>query len=209
MPWDDKSFDIWAISNWANAEWCKRCDAVIEIHEPQIYKSHPRDNGYWNWLLSNTTAKVYMLYPDYRIQMAEQYPISDVIGLITNVKTFGKEAQNFASTVDYSLALAVLHGYNQIDIYGVEMAHSSEYKSQQNSFTFWIGFCSARGIEINLHCTDGLFVKPLYGCIANHENQLDSYMVGIQQQQRETQQQLDTITGALELVKQMKNEERP
>jgi len=205
-PWNDPDCDIWVISNWANANWCKRCNGVIEIHEPHVYRNHEKDPQYWQWLQDNQTARVIMFYPDDRVPMAEHYPLGKVSGLIENLKVRGREAQNFASSVDYALALAIVEQYEQIDVYGVEMAHSSEYRSQQASFAFWVGFCAGKGINLNINCTQGLFIKPLYGTFGNADGDLDSYIEGITQQLNETKKNVDMLEGAIGIVRQMKSD---
>lgn len=206
-PWDDEAFDIWTISNWSKAEWCKRCDGVIEIHEPKVYKNHPADGDYWNWLQTQDSAKVFMLYPDERVKNCQLYPLHGALQLTRNLKVLGEEAQNIASSIDYAVALAIIEGYEQIDVYGVEMARSSEYKNQQASFAFWVGLCAGKGIALNINCTRGLFVKPLYGTINTAEADVGKYIKGISFQMEEANKTLSMLEGARQMLEQFKSEE--
>ena len=162
-PWNDDSFDIWTISHHAHAEWCKRFDAVIEIHERSFYISGYKDAEYFEWL-KDIDQPVYMIDVHAEVKNAAQYPLEEIKEkLLANITVSGKQVENFCSSADYTLALAIYKGYKEIDIYGIEMAHSSEYKNQQSSFTFWVGVAIASGIKVNINCTSGLFNKPLYG----------------------------------------------
>ena len=160
-PFGDKEFEIWGLSNWSKAPWMLRCDKVIEVHGSVLYTQHPADHDYWSWL-QETDAQVYIFGYHEQIKNTNCYPLQDIKNdLLGNIALFGEEIENFASSVDYALALAILQGYEQIDLYGLEM--EQEYRAQQESFAFWVGLAAGKGIKINLNCTKAMFNKPLYG----------------------------------------------
>jgi hypothetical protein len=210
-PYDNPDYDIWAISNWANAPWMKRCTAVIEIHKPSLYMNHPLDPGYWEFLQATDTP-VYMQTADDRISNAVVYPLEDVLDVLAdlgNLKINGRDPQTLNSSIVYAIGLAILQGYEVINIYGVEMANSSEYRSQQPMFTFWVGFAAGRGIDLNINCTEGLFIQPLYGYedMMNTEK-LHKLMDGMKQQLEDKTKEKHMIEGALMLARQLLDQER-
>ena len=212
-PWDDMSFDIWTISNWANAEWAKRVTASIEIHKPKLYNNHPLDPGYWEYLV-NTDAPVLMQDHDGDVKSSLVYPLAQIKDLTSKVIVKGQQAQILNSSITYCIALAILRGYKQIDVYGVEMSNSSEYRSQQSAFTFWVGFAAGRGIQLNINCTQALLVQPLYGYEDSMNNdKLHSYIEGIKEdqakieaQQAELLRQSNLMEGAMMLARQLLEE---
>jgi len=203
-PFDNKDYEIWTISNWANADWCKRVDAVIEIHTPDVYKNHPLDSEYWSWL-QKTKKTIYMLDLHPSISNAKQYPLDKVSELSLSVH--GNPTNNFGSSVDYALALAIQLGYKEVEVYGVEMAESSEYKNQQSSFAFWVGVAAGRGISIDLKCTDKLFNKPLYGRFPDTTKKLHEYTSGLKSQKLENTKQGHMLDGALQILNQLIEDE--
>jgi hypothetical protein len=202
-PFDNHEYEIWAISNWANADWMKRCDQVIEIHKPEVYKDHPNDPSYWGWL-QNTDIPVVMQSPDPDIKNSCYYPLGEIREMLSGFWVKGKPAQALNSSIAYAIALAVLQNYSVIDVYGVEMSNSSEYRSQQPIFAFWIGFAAGKGIKLNVNCTQDLFVQPLYGYedMMNNEK-LHSYINGLKEQQDELKRQENMVEGALTLARQL------
>ena len=202
-PWDDKSFDIWTITHHAHAEWCKRFDAVIEVHEKSFYMKECIDKGYFEWL-KNIKQPAYMIDAHADIKSAVQYPLDEIKKkLLSNITVGGKPIENFCSSADYTLALAIYQGYKNIDIYGIEMAHSSEYKNQQSSFTFWVGIAIANGVKVNLHCTSGLFHKPLYGKQDVMTERIKDYIIGMKKQVNDVNERAKLLEGALQFADQL------
>jgi len=202
-PFEDKSFDIWALTHHAKSEWCKRFDAVIEIHERGLYTKGYHDPSYFEWL-KESKQPVYMVdfHPD--IKNAVQYPLDEIKeSLLDNIKVHGKEVLNFNSSVDYSLALAIYQGYEQIDIYGVEMQHQTEYYEQQLGFSFWVAMTAGKGIKVNLYCTNELFIKPLYGDQDVTTEKVKDFIKGMTEQKVGLREQRLQLDGALLFAKQL------
>ena len=162
-PWDDMSCEIWAISNYARADWMRRCDAVIEIHKPVVYQHHPDDKKYWNFLKA-TDKPVYMLDMHEDVANVRRYPLEEIkTNLLRHVFVHGKPITNLGSSIDFALALAIHQQYPVIDVYGVEMGIDTKYITQRPGFAFWVGLAAGRGITVNINCTDGLFPEAIYG----------------------------------------------
>lgn len=57
----------------------------------------------------------------------------------------------FTSTVDYAIALALLWGHRDIDLFGVTLEAGSEYTYQRPGCSFWCGVAAGRGVKITVH----------------------------------------------------------
>lgn len=201
-PFDNLDYDIWVFNEAANAEWCKRWTACFQLHKPSIYRNvNKKDPQHWEWLQRKHDKPIYMSEVDPLVPDSIKYPLTEVSKL-TRYK-------NFRMTLAYAIALALYQGYESIDVYGVELANSAEYRSQQNCFAFWVGLAEGRGIPVRLHCCDGMFDKPLYAYEDYmEEEQIQKYVVGIEEQIKEAEKKLYMLEGAKMLAVQMLTEQK-
>ncbi len=158
-PFGDVSFDIWVFNEAANSAWCKRWDACFQMHKPEIYTGHnTKDAKHFDWLQQDHGKRIFMQGIDYRIPNSVKFPqleASELVGM-----------DYFTSTFAYMCALAKMEGYEQVDVYGVEMSFS-EYQYQAEGFRFWVGYLMGAGITVNLHSGKKLFDAPMYGYDGN------------------------------------------
>lgn len=163
-PFGDESFDIWVFNEAANAEWCKRWTACFQMHAPDIYKGHnTKDPNHFEWLKQQHGRPIYMQDIDADIPDSIRYPIEQAQKLAG--------VQMFTTTFAYMAALAILQGYTEIRIYGVELS-ASEYEYQANGYLFWFGFLRGRLGTDNvdsavLYLDKNIFHAPLYGYEGN------------------------------------------
>jgi hypothetical protein len=162
-PFDDKSYEIWSFADWICSPWLKRCNGLMEIHLPNVYMNHPRTPEYWSAL--QTIEFPVWMYPiaDPQVPGSVLYPLDGVLSLVSKGKQNGKDFQPLNCSVAYAIGLAIHLKYDVIDVYGVELNAPSEYGNQIAHFSFWNGVALGRGIELNINCSDNLFVQPLYG----------------------------------------------
>jgi hypothetical protein len=156
-PWDDLSFDIWVFNEAGSASWCKRWDAVFQMHKPDIYRGHnTKDPRHWEWLQQSHGKPIYMQEVDPLVPDCVTYPLEDAINL--------SGEKYLAATIAQAIALAVLRGYQYIRFDGIELSHS-EYEYQAECIRFWIGFLKGRLGKNNVDatCCKHLFEAPLYG----------------------------------------------
>lgn len=154
-PFDDDSFDIWVFNEAPMYEWCKRYTASFQLHKANIYAgNNVKQPEYWNWL-QKETKPVFMNKQDDRVPGCEVYPLQQALDL-GGFKFFGM-------TISYALALGILKGYKQIEVWGVELS-ATEYKYGMDTWSFWVGFAKGRlGNNFILHSGEKLFNAPLYG----------------------------------------------
>ncbi|MCR4308378.1 MAG: hypothetical protein NUV80_07555 [Candidatus Berkelbacteria bacterium] len=133
------------------------------MHEPEIYKGHnTKDATHWQWLQQTRGKPVYMQEVDPLIPDSVAYPLKEAQEL-AGVNEFG-------TTFAYMAALAILQGYEEVQIYGIELS-VTEYKYQVESYKFWFGFLRGRlGDKITstiTHIGNNIFAAPLYGYEGN------------------------------------------
>jgi hypothetical protein len=194
-PYDNPEYDIWVFNEWANAEWCRRWDALIQIHDKKIYQNlnNAKDPHHWEWLQREHGKPIYMQAVDPLVPDSVAYPLREIIAEY--------QTDYFRATICYAIALALYQGYEEIHIYGVELKSHAEYKSQRDCFIYWNGVAHGK---IKLHCCKGLFESPLYGFEEYmQEDEIQRYIEGINLQIEEAKKKLYQLEGALMLAMQM------
>jgi len=148
--------DIWVFNEAISQDWCKRADAVFQLHKPVIFRSkiNHNDPNHYEWLQS-TDIPVIMQERFEDVPTSERYPIEDVLALAPGFSYL-------TSSVAYAIALAIVRGYERIEIYGAEMETGTEYGHQRQGMAFWIGIAVGRGIEVE-HMSPTFWSAPLYG----------------------------------------------
>lgn len=177
-PFSNPDFDIWVFNEAPQSAWCKRWTACFQMHEPEIYTGHNTKNAnHWTWLQTKHGKPIYMQERDPRVPDSVEYPLQaakDLAGV-----------QMFSTTFAYMAALAILQGYEEIRIFGVELS-ASEYQYQANGYLFWFGFLRGRlGVEnvdsAVLYLDKNIFTAPLYGYEGNHALSSDYFKERTQQ----------------------------
>lgn len=166
-PFTDDTFEFWI---------CNDMHQVVKGFH-RIFEMHPRKGYLENYVCSNGLRQidalasfevpVYMLERHEDIPYSIPYPINDVVNKLGR--------RYFRSTIDYMIALAIYEGFEEIHIYGVDMAVDTEYGTQRPSCEYWIGLAEGKGINVFLpnNC-DLLKAYYLYGY--NYNDQTDFQM---------------------------------
>lgn len=163
-PFEDTAFDIWVFNEAANHEWCKRWTAVFQMHDPNIYTGHnTKDPKHWEWLQQCRKKPIYMQDIDPLVPDGIRYPIEDALKLAG--------AEMFTTTFAYMAALAILQGYEYIEIHGMGLS-ASEYDYQKFGYAYWMGFLRGKLGADNVvntitHVGADLFNSPRYGYEGN------------------------------------------
>ena len=115
-----------------------------------------RTPGYLIYMLGDGAG-----YP----KAAIRYPIEKII------EEFG--VPYFSCSFAYMIALAILLGYKEIDLYGCTIYAEGEYEYQKSCIEFWIGMAMGRGIKVKPHNPTHICQTPdfkLYGyCMTYRE----------------------------------------
>jgi hypothetical protein len=157
-PFEDKSIPIWIFNEAGSGKWCERCDAVFQMHIPELYRSTQNrvDAKHFEWL-QNTKATVYMQDVDPDIPTSVRYPLQEIADKYLGGNKF------FLSSIDYALALALYQGYKCILIYGIEMASNTEYHYQRQGTRVWLSIAHALGVQVETFGKLNVYDRPCYG----------------------------------------------
>ena len=165
VDYNDPDLDIWVFNESCSKAWCKRADAVIQMHQDTIWKNpmNRGDKEHGAWLMSGETPPIYMLekYPE--VPNSIKYPKDEIVEtLIPSLEVDSERGRKdfFTSTIAYAQALGIYLGYKEIHTYGIELADEDEYREQQPAAMFWVGVAVGRGVKWVSH--SNMFDAPLY-----------------------------------------------
>lgn len=132
-PFSDDSYDIWVLGN--RCDRYPRFNVIFEIHDD--LSRH--DAGYPAWLLGHGVPVV--VGEAFPLEGGEVFPYGEA------EKLFG--SLYLTSSSAYMVCLALLRGYDHIELYGVDMAvDDHEYFWQRPCMECWIGFARGRGVNV-------------------------------------------------------------
>lgn len=154
-PYANPDFEIWALNDLFEA--IPRCDRLFQIHLRQAVDTYSTRGEHASYIerLRSLKVPIYMIekYPD--IPNSIRYPLEQMLELY---------GPYFTNTISYMIALATYEGFEEIHIYGVDMAVGTEYAQQRPSCEYHIGIAKGKGIRIFIpHQSDLLKSRFLYG----------------------------------------------
>lgn len=138
----------------------QRVDKAFQLHTDKIVAEESKKYNLW---LRSCDIPVYMKRKYDDIPSSVAFPYDGVFGLMNNVRLHGKNFKFFTSSVSLVMGLAILQNRQKIDVYGISLMSSREYKYQRECFAFWVGFAAGRDIQLDINCADDIFDKPIYG----------------------------------------------
>ena len=184
VPYDDPSVDIWVLNESATdapdgERWVKRCDAVFQMHAPEIFESlhNMSDPKHYEWLRQEHDFPIYMQEFNPDIPASVKYPREEMRRLFEKFHQ-GVEQKNrevYESSMDFAVALAVHLGYETIKIYGVECEADTEYLRQREGLKFWTGYVLGRGMWLETYSGDAMFDRPVYGYEGTVRQDIEEY----------------------------------
>ena len=166
-PFNDPEFEIWGVNNlyphipratrWFEIHYISQENGKFLRRESPEFRGQPVDQylaqlGEW---AQKNNCPVYMQQPCSLVPTATVYPLEAMLQM------FGGY---FTNTVSYMLALAISEGFEEIHVYGVDMAVDTEYHHQRPSCEYFLGVAAGRGIKIHVPAeADLLKTRFLYG----------------------------------------------
>lgn len=160
VPWNDPDMEYWGVNNLYLSEpvGVRPWSRWFEIHEITqdaqgtfLRRGNPifRGQPVGDYLkgLASLGIPVYMQRPWANVPNAVEYPIHEVL------KRFGGYLTN---SISYQICIAIMEGFKEIHLYGVDMAVSSplathnEYAWQRPSCEFFLGIAAGMGIKIHI-----------------------------------------------------------
>ncbi len=166
-PYDDPGVEIWACNETHNYKWMTRTTRWFQIHKSDSFQreidSHG-NKGHYDWLKANPLKiPIYMRSHFPEIPLCIEYPFQKERSLLIKFWR-GKDNINYlTSSFAYMLPLAILEGFERIELYGFEMSDDTEYVKQKACAEFWIGYALGRGIEVYTPENCQILHSNLYG----------------------------------------------
>lgn len=149
-PWNSHDIDIFALS-WRQD--VPRATALFDLHKIDDTREQVPEN-YIEWLASQKVPVfVQEVLPE--VPNSVKYPLDRMIA------KFGKY---FASSIGFMIALAIDYGYEEIQLFGVDLLDDSEYVSQRPNAEYLLGYACGMGIKVVIPKTSALLkFERLYG----------------------------------------------
>jgi hypothetical protein len=184
-PYDDPNFEIWAHSTTLPAEQCKRADRAFEFH-PFRYWGQPNVIE----RLSSFDGPVYMQKHVDAIPNSVAFPIKEIEREF-KLPCMGGTLY-VTNSITFMILLAIYEGYTDLNLFGVHMAHNTEYVYQQPSCSWALGIAQGRGCSIWLPKESELLKTR--------------YLYGYEEPTKWMQHAEDRVTGLRKGVAQAENE---
>jgi hypothetical protein len=154
-PYDDPECAILALNELYRS--IPRWDVLFEMHKIEYVRQFaPRDgatsepSAHYTFLKSLPPAGDPAFRPVYMQQRHEDIPASVALPIKElSERFFPGEDPYFTSTPSYMIAMAIMEGYEEIGIYGIDLLQDEEYSYQRPGAEYLIGV--ARGMGIKVH----------------------------------------------------------
>ena len=137
VPWNDPEFELWGL-NQGHFNFHRRADRWFEMHLLEFIPD-ARDPLYLEFLKA-IPVPVYMVQAYEEFPNSVRYPLEDVI------KYTGRDY--FMSSPAFMLALAAMEGFEEIHLYGINLAIGDEYFYEKPNCEWLIGLLEGRGIKV-------------------------------------------------------------
>ena len=158
--WGINDLPVQLDEGWHFDGWDRWFDRHTKAH---IVKHRPEA---WAWYRAQDGRRpIYLLEPG----AAAEVPGGVVYPTETVQDWFswgGQPEEFFTSSVDWMIALALLEGFERIELYGVDLwAAPHERGKQRNGAHYWIGMARGRGADVVIPDSSSLCkTERMYGC---------------------------------------------
>ena len=166
-PFDDHQFEIWGLNElykYFEKIPNGRADRWFEIHSRNSPSKSIPQHQEW---LKKCPVPLYMWEHYKDIPNSVKFPKDELIKWLGDAGGRFKDNMGnnyFTNTISWMTAFALYLGFEEIHIYGVDMACDSEYQWQRPSCEFFLGLAKGMGVKIYLpQNSDLLKTGQLYG----------------------------------------------
>ena len=141
---DDPDMEVWAINQLYLPFPLigKRADRWFQIHHEHDYDAAVRDHKHGDWLAQwskETGRPIYMQHNMPNIPTSVAYPADYICN---------KYGRYFTNSISWEIVTAIEEGFEEMFIYGVDMAQDDEYAHQRPSCEYFIGLARGMGIKV-------------------------------------------------------------
>ncbi len=234
-PFQNPEFEIWGLNSLFEiippgfSLWFETHDKKMWENNKEIGLGLTRAGKPYKEALASLPCTVLMVdkYPD--IPNSMRFPLEEMItkfNPMRNTKEWkeydfkgSKELEwngYYSNSISYMISLAIDWAYEEIHIYGVDMATSTEYATQRSSCEYYIGVAAGRGIKVYIPPqSDLLKIRFNYGWEDEIQTAFDSKLATLNesmlqrfnmagQQMDMSKKQLDQYIGAMEAIKEVR-----
>jgi hypothetical protein len=200
-PYGNPEFEVWGLNDlyrFRAADDIQRWDRWFEIHTPECIEQMgdaklaanagrvalPSANEHYQTLASwGLELPVYMVSKVAEVPNSVAYPLEAILDEFSPCFMKRDRAKYFTNSISYMVALAIYEGFEEIHIYGVDMATNgvdTEYAKQRPSCEFWLGVAVGRGIKIEIPDeSDLLKTRFMYGFEDDKKHAFETKVNGI------------------------------
>lgn len=151
-PYDDESWEIWTLYDTPQRNEVPRWSRNFELHPLSGFEDNKE---YYQWLSTKHEQPIYLRKEHEDVPSGVAYPVDEI------VERFGRY---FTNTVSWMIALAIHEEVSEIGLWGVDMAHDTEYGTQRPSCEYFVGMAVGSGITVQIpEASDLLKTRVLYG----------------------------------------------
>lgn len=161
VPWQDKDFELWGL-NQGYTNFHRRPERWFEMHTPE-YTADVRDPNYLPWL-TQCPVPIYMIehYDEYPNSV--RFPIEDAIRFAGDRRLGTGAGDYYTSSIAFMLALAGMEGFEEVHVYGVNLAIGDEYFYEKPCAEWWVGYLQGKGVKVVIPTASSLLKQQLrYG----------------------------------------------
>ena len=143
-PFKDKDFEIWGLNAlFSHGQEVPRADRWFDLHPVDVI-SQDR----WEWY-AGQKIPVYLQQLVEAVPSAVEFPAERLRQLFRSFFTEEFDRRTYyTSSIAWMIAFAILEGFKEIHVYGVDMSQDEEYFGQRNGVEFWMGVCAGKGITL-------------------------------------------------------------
>jgi hypothetical protein len=199
--------EIWALNDCYS--FLRRVNRWFEIHDREVWVADGKEHVRF---LSEFPSTVYMLQHWDEIPNSVRYPFEAIRDRFNpGVDLDDPEASKhlmLGSTIDYMLALALLEGYPEIRVIGINMATATEFTHQLPSCSYWLGMARGMGVKVVLPESCTMLQVPVYG--VTRRDHIDKDVLATRKsrvlaQKMQLEASLNAVHGALQMVEQLES----
>ena len=162
--------EIWSLNWWYKGDFLNRIDRMFEMHPiwalaDSTKEEYQKPREHWKWLQQPHDFPIYMLENRPEVPACIRYPIEDVTKYLfgNNLVKGDYAVQVYGSSLDYMMALAIYMKPKVIELFGIEMGSSTEYRYQRESMALMVGIAISKGITVKIPNESIMLKTKLYG----------------------------------------------
>lgn len=163
-PFGDPDVEAWCFNEEHGQGGIGKATRWFQIHHKWSWSLNERF-GHKDWLRQDRDYPIYMQRAYDDVPGSIPLPLKEIQDKLLTRAWRGEERlkKAFGCTFAYAIALAILEGFERIELFGIELVMDGEWAYQRESMSFWAGVCEGRGIELWMPEQCELLKVPLYG----------------------------------------------